>query len=111
MTTINRSYLSEKERQVISRIHKLLNEPGLLRASLVHMKRSCGRDYCKCMKSKKNWHRSWYVVQRHKGKPRMKFIPVDLEKQVRGWISRYLEIKDLLNQASDEYWQTLKKKS
>lgn len=110
MITSSRGCLSAKERQAVSRIHKLLNEPGLLRASLVQMKRSCGRDYCRCRKSKKNWHGSWYVVQRHKGKPRMKFIPVELEEKVRDRISRYHEIKDLLNEISDVYWETLKKK-
>lgn len=111
MTTTARSHLSAKERQAVSRLHKLLNEHGLLRASLVHMKRSCGRDYCRCRKSKKNWHGSWYVVQRHKGRPRMKFIPVELGRDVREWIARYHRIKELLDEASDVYWDLLKKKA
>lgn len=40
----------------------------------------------------------------------MKFIPVDLEGKVREWIGRYHEIKELLNEASDSYWESLKKK-
>ena len=106
----HRGHLSERERQAISHLHQLLNEPGLLRASFVRMKRSCGRDYCRCMRSKAHRHESTYVVQRHQGKPRMKHLGSDQRASARQWIERYRRIRKLLDTVSDLYWQELKKR-
>ena len=106
-----RTALSAKERAALSELHKLLNEPGLLRGSLVHMRRSCGRDYCRCISSKKHWHASWYVSHRHQGKPRMQHVPPELHKQVQGWIDRYRRVKELLDIVSNIYWDSLRKNS
>jgi len=105
-----RSALSVKERSAISEVHKLLNEPGLLRATFVHMRRSCGRDYCRCMRSKKHRHASWYVTQRYQGKPRLQNVPAERQKQVEQWIGRYHRVKELLDIVSAVYWESLKKK-
>lgn len=110
MNSKPRVALSAKERSAISELHKLLNEPGLLRATFIHMRRSCGREYCRCMRSKKHWHASWYVTQRHQGKPRMQHVPAELQEQVEQWIGRYRRAKELINAASDVYWDSLKKK-
>jgi hypothetical protein len=105
-----RTALPSKERWALSELHKILNEPGLLRAGFVHMRRSCGRDYCACIKSKKHWHASWYVSQRHKGKPRMAHISPATKKDVQAWIDRYHRVKQMLDVVSDQYWDSLKKK-
>ena len=101
--------LSRQERAAIAELHKLLNEPGLLRAALVHMRRSCGRHYCRCVRSKKHWHASWYVSQHYRGKPRMQHVPPTLRPQVALWIARYRRAKELLDVISGSYWQLLKK--
>ncbi|MEK7516020.1 MAG: DUF6788 family protein [Patescibacteria group bacterium] len=111
MSIKHRSRLSDKEREAVAKIHHLINEPGLLRASLVLMQRSCGRDYCRCLKSKKFRHRSWYIAQRYRGKPRMRFVSEGMERQARSWIERYRQIKQLLDDISAVYWEALKKKS
>jgi hypothetical protein len=105
-----RTTLSAKERIALSDLHKLLNEPGMLRATLVHMRRSCGRDYCRCISSQKHWHASWYVSHRYQGKPRMQHVPPELRKQVKEWISRYRRAKELLDIVSNIYWDSLKRK-
>lgn len=104
-----RSHLSPREREAISRLHQLLSEPGLLRASFVPMRRRCGKDSCRCAERKKHWHASTYVIQRHQGKPRMKHLGKDQENDVRRWVERYRQVKALLNKVSDLYWKQLKK--
>jgi len=106
-----RTSLSGQERAAIAELHKLLLEPGLLRATFVHMRRSCGRDYCRCVRSKKHWHASWYVSQRHQGKPRMQHVPAEVRAQVKQWIARHRRAKELLDIVSNIYWKSLKKKS
>lgn len=105
-------HLPRKERQSLSTIHQILGQPGLLRATFVFMRRRCGRDYCRrCKGPKRNWHASWYIIQSHKGKTRMKFIPSDKEAMVRQWVNRYHEIKKHLNRIADLYWENLRKNS
>lgn len=106
---IPRSHLSPRERETIARLHQLLNEPGLLRASFVPMRRRCGKDSCRCAEHRKHWHASTYVIQRHQGKPRMQHLGKDQESDVRRWVERYRKAKALLNQVSDLYWKQLKK--
>ena len=72
-----RSHLSAEERKVVSRIRWLINQPGLLRANLVRMKRKCGNKNCRCTKGK--LHESWYLYQSKDGKPRMLYVPVKWE--------------------------------
>ena len=110
MKTKHRSCLAHQEREAISQLHGLLNKQGLLRASFVRVRRSCGRAYCRCMRSKRNWHQGWYIVQRHGGRPRMKYIPLEMQEKVRQWIARYGAVKELLNEVSDVYWEAIKKK-
>ena len=109
----NKSHLPSLERNAVSKIHQLLKQPGLLRASFVYMRRQCGRDYCKCMRSSKHWHGSWYITQSHKGKKRMRHVGFEQEAVVRQWVDRYHEIKRLLNRVADLYWDriSVKKKS
>lgn len=109
----NKNHLPILERSAVSKIHQLLKHPGLLRASFVFMQRQCGRDYCKCMKSPKYRHGSWYLMQSHKGKKRMRHIGSDQVASVRQQVERYHEIKRLLNRVADLYWNriSVKKKS
>lgn len=105
----HRGHLSELERKAISRIHQLLAKPGLLRANLTYMRRRCGRDYCKCSRSHRHWHGSWYVMQSYRGKKRMQHVSAGYHEAVRHWVNRYREIKGLLNRVADFYWESLKK--
>lgn len=95
---------SPKERAALSRLRQILNEPGLLRASWVQMKHTCGKDYCRCVKSQRHWHLSWYVRQTRYGKPRMKSVHKDQLEHVRAWVARYQEARKLLAAVGDEYW-------
>ncbi len=103
--------LSADERAARSRLRQLLNEPTLLRANLVEMKRFCGSPSCRCAKSKRHWHVSWYASQSQRGKPRMKCIPADQVVEIRQWVKRYQEARSLLALIGDASWDRIGKQA
>lgn len=105
---IHRAHLSAKEREIISHIHKLINEPGLLRASIVKMKRKCGGKNCRCTKGE--LHESWYLYQSKNGKSRMLYVPDSLVAEVKNWIKKNKTIRRSLDQLSHIYWDKIKKR-
>ncbi len=105
----NLSALSSKERAARSRLRQILNEPSLLRANLVEMKRFCGSPSCRCAKSKRYWHASWYVSQSKDGKPRMKCIPREQVEEVRRWVESYQEARKLLALVGNASWDNIGK--
>jgi hypothetical protein len=92
-----------REREVLSRIRKLLGSPGLLRANLVRMRRLCGRPNCVCVREGRR-HECWTVQHSEGGKHRTLYVREKEEHRVRGWIERYKEIRRLLDEVSQIYW-------
>lgn len=105
----NRIIQSAKERNALSRLRQILNEPGLLRASWIKMKHPCGKSYCRCAKAKRYWHISWYVGQSKNGKQRMKCVPGEQLEEVRRWVAHYQEARRLFAMVGDEYWNRIGK--
>ena len=95
-----RTALSAKERDLYSKLRRLLNETGLIRGNLVEMKRSCGKKTCKCQTDPDSKHRSLYLGVSIEGKHRMIYIPADWEVRVREWTTRYAVLRDVLEQIS-----------
>lgn len=100
---------SYQERSALSQLRQILNDPGLLRASLIRSRRRCGKSYCRCAKAKKNRHLSWYIGHSRKGQPHMQYLPKELLEDVRVWVSRYRRAQELLDKVSDAYWERLRK--
>jgi len=98
-----------KERAALSRLRKLLDEPGLLRANFVKMRRPCGTPSCRCARGKRHWHVSWYVNQSKGGKLRMKCVPKDQLDEVQAWVTCYQEARKLLAIVGDERWDRIGK--
>lgn len=103
-----KSRLLVRERGIVSRIHKLISKAGLLRATLVRMKRKCGNENCRCAKGK--LHESWYLYQSKNGKSRMLYIPDNLTEDVREWVKKNKSIRQALDQLSQIYWDKIKKR-
>jgi hypothetical protein len=97
----------KKERLALSRLRQILNEPGLMRASIIRMNKRCGKPYCWCAKAKRDWHLSWCVGQSKGGKPCMKHLPAELLPEVRLWVRRYQEARKLLDAVSNENWNKI----
>lgn len=100
---------SPQERFALSRLRQLLNEPGILQASLFQRRRPCGKDYCRCASSKRHHHASWYVSFSRKGRLQVKCIPETWAEPIREWIARYREAEALLNKISRLYWEEIKR--
>lgn len=100
--------MSAEEKKAVSRIHWLIKDGGVLRASLVEMKRKCGNKNCRCAKGK--LHESLYLSQSKDGKPRMLYVPVELEEKVKEWVKRNKEIKKLLDRLSGINWNNIKER-
>jgi hypothetical protein len=106
----NASQPSLRDRNARSRLRQILLGPALLRATWVLLRRPCGRTGCRCARSKKQWHRTWYISQRRRGKLRRKSIPSELHEDVDRWLKDYWEARTLLDQISDEHWARLEKR-
>ena len=71
------------------------------------MRRKCGKENCKCNKDTDYKHTSLYLVQKTKGKQRMIYIPKSWETKVKGWVNRYHELYDAIEELSEESWEKL----
>ena len=98
---------STRERHALSELRRILNTPGLLRASLIRMKNRCGKPACRCAQGKQYRHLSWCMGQSQGGRPRMKHIPPKLLPEVQLWTKRYQEAKKLLDEVSNENWNKI----
>lgn len=100
-----------KERALYSKLRQLLNEPGLIRGSLVEMRRQCGKAACACAADPGRRHRSLYLGLSLRGQRRMLYIPPVWEERVRQWTGRYGEVREVLAQISRESVQRLERRA
>jgi hypothetical protein len=105
-----RTALPARDRALYSRLRLLLKEPGLLRGNLVEMRRRCGKKTCRCETNPEARHRSLYLGLSLNGKHRMLYIPAEWEAQVREWVDRYSEVRELLEKISLGFLARLEKR-
>jgi hypothetical protein len=105
-----RTALSPKDREAYSKLRLLLKEPGLLRGNLVDMRRRCGKKSCRCAGDPEARHRSLYLGLSVNGKHRMLYIPAEWEGQVREWVARYSEVRELLENISLGFLKRIEKR-
>lgn len=96
----SRTALSARERALYSKLRQLLLTPGLLRGNLVEMHRQCGKAACRCSRDPTGRHRSLYLGLSLNGRRRMIYIPSAWEADVRQWVARYAEVREILEQLS-----------
>lgn len=99
--------LIRKRREITN--HIPLRNSGVIRGTLVLMKRLCGNKKCRCIRGQK--HESWYISQSHKGLTRMIYVPRQGEARVRECIRNYRNVKNLLNEISEINLKLLSKKA
>jgi hypothetical protein len=100
--------LPAAERRLYSRLRQLLNEPGALRGSLVQYGRRCGKPTCRCAKDAKARHPTLLLCFSRDGKQTSVYVPPAWEERVREWVARYGEIREVLDQLSQQYLARLK---
>lgn len=99
--------LPSAERARYSKLHQILRQPGLIVGSLVTMRRSCGKEGCRCRKSRRNRHRSLYLAVRVGRNRRLIYVPRLWEARVTEWVSRGEDIRGLLREISQSFVRRL----
>jgi Family of unknown function (DUF6788) len=98
--------LPPAERAARSRLVKLLaSAQPLARASLVTMRRACGKAGCHCERGAK--HVSLYLAARLGKKRQMIYIPQELEDQARALVETGRRVEELLEQISQRSLERL----
>lgn len=83
-----------------SLLKRLSGMGPFVHGSLVLIARTCGNSaHCRCSRGFK--HVNTYLSYTAKGKTKMVYIPVDLEKDVRHWSAAYRERKEVMAKISD----------
>lgn len=95
------------DRVLYSRLHQVLQQPGLILGSLVTMRRTCGKATCHCRKGPRHRHRSLYLAVRLGRRRRLLYVPPEWESRVTEWIGRYDDIRGLLGKISESFVQRL----
>ncbi len=67
--------------------------------SMVKIAHTCGNPNCKCARGEK--HENYYLTYKVKQKTRTKYIPVDMEDEVRSWTSEYKRLKKLIEEVTE----------
>ena len=105
---VARSQMDPAERQFRSRLAQLASGHGLLRGTLLERFRTCGNPRCKCARGQK--HRAVCLLLRQDGRLRQLYIPRAYEERVRQWVANHQELKKLIAQLSDVYWQQVRQR-
>jgi hypothetical protein len=107
----SRAGFTAKERTLYSKLRQLLTTPGLIRGSLVEMRRACGKATCACAADASRRHRSLYLGLSVRGRRRMLYIPPAWEERVRQWTERSGEVRAVLEAISRESVQRLERRA
>lgn len=107
---LSRTGFTAKERGLYSTLRQLLATPGLIRGSLVEMRRRCGKATCGCAADARRRHRSLYLGLSVRGRRRMLYIPPAWEPRVREWTVRYADVRAVLEALSRESVQRLERR-
>lgn len=98
---MKRAAMERHEKDLLSKITRILNYSEYIHANLFTMERVCGNKNCKCIREGKK-HKSLYLATMTKDKKRkMIYIPRRLEERARQYTERYFKIRDALEEVSD----------
>jgi hypothetical protein len=103
-----RSQFSARERQRRSRLAQIIHAARFLRGTLSLRKVRCGKPTCRCARGE--LHACLYLVRRHGGKLRQRFVPRAWEEGVRQSVENHQEMERLIEELSDWEWKRLKER-
>jgi hypothetical protein len=101
----SRTHRSSEERHARSQAVQRVSDQALLRGSLVHMERTCGKKNCRCQQGQK--HPALCLAIRVGNQRKMIYIPPALEETVCRWVETGRELDGLLEAISQECLHTL----
>ena len=103
---MHRSHMPKAERELRSRLAKLVHEQPLLRGTLTVRQVTCGNPNCRCARGDK--HEALYLTYGKAKKPYQVFIPRHLHDQVREWSKNYRSVLELVEQLCELSQEELK---
>lgn len=106
MPDIHKSRMSDRERELRSRLAQLATQVGMVRGAISEREKVCGKKNCRCAQGQK--HRALYLVASEDGRPRQLFIPAKLETETRECVEAYQRIREILEELSQIHWNKLK---
>ena len=93
--------MTRREKDLISRLSRILNYSEFIHANLTTVARICGNKNCRCIREGKK-HVSMYLTTIKKdGKRKAIYIPKRLEEETRTMVDRYFKIKNTLEEISE----------
>ena len=101
--------MSKAERDLRSRLTKLLHSTAIIRGTLADRERVCGKSSCRCV-TKGEKHAGLYLVVSVEGKYRQFFVPKAFEERVRQWVKSYADARALLEEISKLHYEKLRKR-
>jgi hypothetical protein len=96
------------ERRCRARLAQIAAGEGLSRGTLLERYRACGNPRCRCARGQK--HRAVYLMLSEGGRLRQLFIPKTYEERVRQWVANHKELKGLLKQIGEVYWEKVRQR-
>jgi len=103
----HRGFRSDKERRIRSRIHYLIRDRGIMRASILTLVTRCGKPTCRCAQGER--HMAKVVEQSRKGRTRMRTVRFEDEGEVKQWVRNFREVEGLIEELSEIHWGKLDK--
>lgn len=98
---VHRSCFTKEEREIRSRLTKIMSQKAFVRASMIKMNRNCGKANCWCAKKGKG-HISYYLVARVGRKSKLIYIPKRHEERVREWVATYKQMRNGINEITQQ---------
>ena len=98
---MKKAQMTRREKDLLSRLSRILSYSEFIHANLTEVARSCGNKNCRCIKEGKKHVSMYLTTVRKDGKRKAIYIPKRLEEETRIMIERYFKIKDTLEDISD----------
>lgn len=103
-----RGFMSKEEKELRSRLAKLVHREEFVYGSIVTSDRKCGKPNCWCKERKRYGHESSYLSVQTGKERKMIFIPQEMVEKVKEWINTYKEINSRIIKISNSCVERLR---
>ena len=98
---MRRNAMTRHEKDLLSRLSRIINYSEFIHANLTIAKRTCGNPRCRCIREGKKHISLYLTTTRKDGKRKSIYIPKRLEEDAKAAVKRYFKIKGTLEEVSD----------
>jgi len=108
MRGVAKAHMTEREREIRSRLAQILSSEPLVRATISDRRGTCGKSECRCARGHR--HHTLYLVASKQGKLHQLFVPEHLTAEARQYVASYKKVRALLEELSSLYWEKLQRR-